>query len=54
MGGGYGQPEERPPERVYQDYLDGFITIDQARESYSVVITADGIDEEATRKLRSC
>lgn len=52
--GGYGDPRERNAETVLADVLDGFITADEAREQYGVVLRHDGrsIDEEATVILR--
>ncbi len=35
-GGGYGPPRERPPERVRQDLLDGYISRRSAEEDYGV------------------
>jgi N-methylhydantoinase B len=53
-GGGYGNPLERNPEQVLADVLDRYITKEQARESYGVVINDDmNIDYEATQKLRN-
>lgn len=34
-GGGYGPPSQRPREEVERDLLDGFITLEHAREFYS-------------------
>ncbi|MAL73461.1 MAG: hypothetical protein CMM62_00610 [Rhodospirillaceae bacterium] len=33
-GGGYGSPKDRPQDAVRQDIEDGFLTIEQARETY--------------------
>lgn len=52
-GGGYGDPEERTPESVLQDVLDGYVTVEAAREVYKVAIEAGGIDRAATRTLRA-
>jgi hypothetical protein len=39
---------------VRHDVLEDYITVEAARELYSVVISADGvIDEAATAQLRS-
>jgi N-methylhydantoinase B len=38
VGGGYGDPLERDPEKVLDDVLDGFITVDHARNDYGVVL----------------
>jgi N-methylhydantoinase B len=53
-GGGYGDPRKREPERVLSDVHDGFMTREQARTDYDVVIHDDlTIDHEATATLRS-
>jgi N-methylhydantoinase B len=53
-GGGYGDPLERDPERVLGDILDGYVTLEGAREDYGVIV--DGatltVDLPATRELR--
>ena len=57
-GGGYGDPLDRDPKKVLDDVLDGFITVDHAREDYGVVLTEvdDGygwaLDPAATDSLR--
>ena len=52
--GGYGDPLEREPEQVVSDILDGFTTLEQAREDYGVVIdeVAMSVDGVATDELR--
>jgi N-methylhydantoinase B len=54
--GGYGDPLAREPARVLEDVLDGYVSVEAAREEYGVVITGDGVDlrvdEAATRALR--
>lgn len=54
-GGGWGDPTERDPERVLEDYLDDYVTADIAREVYGVAIdeSTETIAEEATRRHRS-
>lgn len=52
-GGGYGDPHDRPAELVYENYLDGIISAEMAREDYGVVIEDGDLDVEATRTLRS-
>lgn len=54
-GGGWGSPIERPAAQVRDDVLDGFVSIESAREDYGVVLRADdvSIDEGATQALRS-
>ena len=65
-GGGYGEPFERDPERVWADVVYGYITPEVAARDYGVVVGFTGgddekvrlpeqwvIDQAATRKLRS-
>jgi N-methylhydantoinase B len=55
-GGGFGDPLERPVERVLADVRSEYVSIDSARENYGVVIKRAGrkyeLDEEATSELR--
>ena len=52
-GGGLGDPRERDPELVRQDVLDDLVSVEQARDAYYVVLTADGsLDEAQTERLR--
>lgn len=58
-GGGYGDPLTRDPELVLDDVIDGWLSIDAAREYYGVSIyevDAEAndyrIDEDETAKLR--
>jgi N-methylhydantoinase B len=52
-GGGVGDPRTRDPQRVLDDVLDGFISAEEARRDYAVVIDADGrLDLAATQRLR--
>jgi N-methylhydantoinase B len=37
-GGGWGDPLERDPSAVLQDIINGYISIDVARDVYGVVI----------------
>ena len=53
---GYGDPLEREPEQVREDILDGFTTVEFAREAYGVVFRDEQaleIDGEATETLRT-
>ncbi len=53
-GGGWGNPLERPLERVQQDVRGGFVSVESAREDYGVVIDGLGvIDREATARVRA-
>ena len=51
-GGGYGPPEEREPERVLRDVLEGKVSAERAREIYRVAIADRRLDEAATEELR--
>jgi N-methylhydantoinase B len=52
-GGGWGDPRERDPERVRQDVVRGYVSIDSARENYAVAFKPDlSIDADATARLR--
>jgi N-methylhydantoinase B len=53
-GGGYGNPFERPVEKVRRDVINGYVSIESARRDYRVVIDPDSfkVDEPATQKLR--
>ena len=53
-GGGWGDPLERDISMVLDDVLDGFVSLDAARESYGVIINPNTqrIDGEATEEQR--
>ena len=51
-GGGWGSPLDRPPEKVLEDVLQHFVTIQGAREEYGVVIRGNAVDYDATRAER--
>jgi 5-oxoprolinase (ATP-hydrolysing)/N-methylhydantoinase B len=56
-GGGYGDPMERDPEMVLSDVLDGYISVDAARDVYGVVFKDGdrrnlGVDEAKTEELK--
>jgi N-methylhydantoinase B len=53
-GGGWGNPKQRAPEKVREDVLDGYVSIDAAREHYGVVIEpgTQEVDQQETGKLR--
>jgi N-methylhydantoinase B len=53
-GGGYGNPLDRDPEMVERDVIEGYVSIENARGDYGVVVRPETmkIDGEATRKLR--
>jgi 5-oxoprolinase (ATP-hydrolysing) len=52
-GGGFGDPLARDPAQVREDVLDGFTTVEQARQCYGVVLDGDEIDVAATATLRA-
>jgi len=45
-GGGYGDPMTRDPQAVLRDVLNGFVSLDAAREDYGVVIRRLAPDDE--------
>ncbi len=53
-GGGYGNPLDRPAQKVLEDVLDGFCTVAQARTAYGVLVDpeAETVDMAATEALR--
>jgi len=55
--GGFGDPTERDPEAVRTDVLKGYITREEAREAYGVVVTEeDGeltVDRAGTERRRA-
>ena len=52
-GGGYGAPEERDPERVLRDVLEGKVSAARARSLYRVAVEGRALDDAATVALRS-
>lgn len=53
-GGGWGDPLERDPQLVLEDYKDGLISLETANKSYGIIINLEKliVDLEATKKLR--
>ena len=53
-GGGWGDPLERPPERVALDVAEELVTIESAAADYGVAIDArtGALDAAATESLR--
>lgn len=53
-GGGYGDPLDADPEKVERDVINGYVSLEKAREDYGVVIEPQTlkVDLNATRKLR--
>ena len=54
-GGGYGDAFERNPEAVEQDVVNGYVSIEKARDEYGVVIDPESlkVDLVATENLRA-
>ena len=54
-GGGYGDPLDRPAEKVLEDVLDDFCTVEHTKTAYGVVVNLDTetVDVAATEALRS-
>jgi N-methylhydantoinase B len=56
-GGGYGDPLQRDPERVFADVREGYITGAAAERDYGVVVVETerglAIDFAATKLLRN-
>jgi N-methylhydantoinase B/oxoprolinase/acetone carboxylase alpha subunit len=54
-GGGWGNPHERPAQKVFDDVLDGYVSVKKAREDYGVVIDPETmkLNEAETMRLRS-
>jgi N-methylhydantoinase B len=53
-GGGFGNPLERDPEMVQEDVIQGYVSIEKAREDYGVLIDPGTmrVDPGATEELR--
>lgn len=52
-GGGYGDPLQRDPERVWRDVQDGHVSAGAADAFYGVVLGPDGPDAPATATRRA-
>ncbi len=51
-GGGYGSPFERDPASVMHDVKCGYVSLENAKQRYGVVINDGEIDVERTQLLR--
>jgi N-methylhydantoinase B len=53
-GGGYGDPLERDPEVVREDVVEGWVSVEAARDVYGVVLSGGerSVDAEATSERR--
>ena len=45
-GGGYGDPRERDPQKVRRDVMEGYVSIEKAKEDYGVVIDPETLTLE--------
>ena len=52
-GAGYGPAREREPSLVLEDVLEGYVSMDAARDIYGVAIIDGRVDAAATMRLRS-
>jgi len=54
-GGGYGDPLERDPQAVEKDVINGYVSIERAREDYGVAIDPANlkVDPAETDKVRA-
>ena len=52
-GGGYGDPLERPVERVAGDALDGKVSSEAAARDYGVIFAGGVVDPAKTEELRA-
>lgn len=48
-GGGWGKPEDRHPERIRQDIVNGLISAEQAEADYGVTVIGEGPGVKVTR-----
>jgi len=53
VGGGYGNPLRRDPQRVLDDVMNDFVSTEQAERTYGVVIANGHVDLERTGGLRA-
>jgi N-methylhydantoinase B len=52
-GGGWGDPLNRPPDKVADDVRDGKVSASGARDDYGVVLIDGAPDQEATAAFRT-
>jgi N-methylhydantoinase B len=59
-GGGYGRPLERAPAEVLRDVVEGYVSVERARDAYGVALRGDvarwetlAVDRPATARLRA-
>jgi N-methylhydantoinase B len=53
-GGGFGDPLDREPDLVAEDVRSGYVSREEARRTYGVVVADDGtVDADATEQRRT-
>jgi len=54
-GGGWGDPLERDPERVKNDVIEGYVSLEAAKQQYGVILDPETleIDLELTERCRA-
>lgn len=52
-GGGWGDPLRRDTDRVLADIRGGMVSPEFAALAYGVIVTADRVDDDASRELRA-
>jgi N-methylhydantoinase B len=52
-GAGYGPAAERDPALVLEDVLEGYVSLEAARNVYRVVVVDGRVDAQATQQLRA-
>ena len=48
-GGGFGDPQKRDPEKILEDVINGYVSIDAANEQYGVEIEFVGNENDLVR-----
>ena len=49
-GGGYGDPHDRPPEMVFNDVANGYVTVEGALRDYGVEVDLDQLTAVRNRR----
>ena len=52
-GGGYGPPTERDPELVFEDVIDGRVSLEAARDIYGVIVENGKLNLMETKVRRT-
>jgi N-methylhydantoinase B len=54
-GGGYGDPLQRDPKTVLKDAINGFVSIESAKQDYGVIVDLESkeVNWEATKRRRA-